>query len=225
MKKEHKLALIICYYLSKFDKDAYASLGFGNSTQTHGEIGRILDVNPNTIKHMRDQYDACHDNPRKGWYQRELPSSRQSIIDEYAKYSKKMMYDLVHQILYPLDNFNSQLSDFERSEIEYFEGELQERKVLQYRRNQSAVSMCKDRDRHTCHGCGFYFDCMIVECHHLVPLHMSKTATIDIESLITLCPTCHRMAHHLLKENYNQYSNKEGLVVGLKERLRKTREQ
>lgn len=75
MENNHKLALYVAYYLSRFDKIAYEHLGFGKQQLTHKSIGKILGVNPHTIQNWRDQFDPIHGN-RKGWYQREMTQSR-----------------------------------------------------------------------------------------------------------------------------------------------------
>ncbi len=50
MKESHTLALIVAYYLSKYDRSAYGSLGFSKSTTAHKEIGRLLGVNPTQLR-------------------------------------------------------------------------------------------------------------------------------------------------------------------------------
>jgi len=50
MENNHKLALYVSYYLSRFDKIAYERLGFGKQQLTHKRIGEILGVNPHTIQ-------------------------------------------------------------------------------------------------------------------------------------------------------------------------------
>lgn len=75
MENNHKLALYVSYYLSRFDKIAYEHLGFGKQQPTHKRIGEILGVKPHTVQNWRDQFDPIHGN-RKGWHQREMTQSR-----------------------------------------------------------------------------------------------------------------------------------------------------
>ena len=72
MKSNHTLALVIAYFLSKYDELAYASLGYSSKVATHDEIGRLLDVQASSVRNMRDEFDPVHDNPRVGWYQRKM---------------------------------------------------------------------------------------------------------------------------------------------------------
>ena len=99
MKESHSIALIAAYYLSKYDKTAYKELGFRSSTTTHVEIGRILGVNPNTVKNMRDEFDPLHDNQRVGWYQRPLHPSRAKVVEAFQDLSEEELRDVVLEIL------------------------------------------------------------------------------------------------------------------------------
>jgi len=99
MKENHSLALIVAYYLSKFDKIAYEKLGFSSSRATHAEIGRMLGVNPNSVKNMRDEFDPLHDNPRVGWYQRPLRPSRAKVVESFQDLSEEELRDVVLEIL------------------------------------------------------------------------------------------------------------------------------
>ena len=86
MEKNSQLALVIAYYLSKFDQKAYRELNYESMTATHLELGRILNVKASKIKNMRDEFDSIHDNPRVGWYQRDLRPSRMEIVDKYKNF-------------------------------------------------------------------------------------------------------------------------------------------
>jgi hypothetical protein len=99
MKENHSLALIVAYYLSKFDTLAYERLGFTTSTATHAEVGRMLGVNPTSVKNMRDEFDPLHDNPRAGWYQRPLRPSRAKVVESFQNLSEEELRDVVLEIL------------------------------------------------------------------------------------------------------------------------------
>ena len=99
MKENHSLALIAAYYLSKFDAAGYQALGFTNKTTAHKEIGKLLGVNPNSIKNMRDEFDPLHENARAGWYQRPLRPSRAKVVESLQNLSEIELRDLVLEIL------------------------------------------------------------------------------------------------------------------------------
>ena len=90
------------------------------------------------------------------------------------------------------------------------EGELQEKIVLSRKRNAGIVTDCKIRDKYKCQSCYFNYDKAIVEAHHLKPLSLAGKSKVNSDNLITLCPTCHRIAHYLLSKNKNK--NKELII-------------
>jgi hypothetical protein len=80
MENKNKLCLYVSYYLSRFNMVGYNNLGFAHMNEAHAEIGRLLDVNPNTVKNMRDEFDPLH-NFRVGWYQKPLTASRTHVVE------------------------------------------------------------------------------------------------------------------------------------------------
>ncbi|MCL1973143.1 MAG: HNH endonuclease [Endomicrobia bacterium] len=77
-----------------------------------------------------------------------------------------------------------------------------ERRILERSRNSQQVNERKDLDGYTCQICSFNFNNKIVEVHHLIPLYTSDDVRItNIEELLTLCPTCHRLAHYILRQD------------------------
>jgi len=108
MEKNNKLALIVSYYLSKFNKTAYKNLGFSSFKETYEEVGRRLQVNKNSIKNMRDEFDPLHDNNRVGWYQRELRPSREKVVEKFQELDEEDLREIVLEII-----FNKKFSDTE----------------------------------------------------------------------------------------------------------------
>lgn len=99
MEKKTELGLTVAYYLSKFDKIAYARLPFGGVTNTHKEVGIRLGVKPRTIQNMRDEFDPINDNSRKGWHQRLPTPTRQEIVERYSNYSEPRLRHVVFDVL------------------------------------------------------------------------------------------------------------------------------
>lgn len=82
-------------------------------------------------------------------------------------------------------------------------------------RNLEAMHKAKIRDKFTCVVCGFRFGNKIVEAHHLKPLSSSEDICYSNESdIITLCPTCHKLAHYMLRDDKTLY-NKNTLIQKL----------
>lgn len=104
----------------------------------------------------------------------------------------------------------------EFNEVEFYEGQLKERNFLQRERNQEIVKLAKQRDDYTCRICKFTYNKKIVEAHHLIPIsNISDEHEVKIDDLITLCPTCHSLAHILLNED-EIYTDKYTLINKLK---------
>ena len=82
MKPQNELALVVAYYLSRLDREAVASLGYKSFNEAAEDIGKILDVKPNTIKNMRDEFDYSMQNSRIGW-RRELRGSRLKVFHTF----------------------------------------------------------------------------------------------------------------------------------------------
>lgn len=95
------------------------------------------------------------------------------------------------------------------------EGNKEEINGYRIRRSTKLGKAAKMRDRHTCRACGFHFEDQIVHVHHLDPLseykHPQKTKLGD---LLTLCPTCHYLAHFWLRKS-PQFKQLEPLLAKL----------
>lgn len=98
MEECHKLGLYISYYLARFDRDAYHNLGFGNQLETHNKIGELLNINPNTVKNWRDEFDPIFEH-REGWYQRPMSSSRVRIVQALENLEEPQIREIVKDII------------------------------------------------------------------------------------------------------------------------------
>lgn len=64
-------------------------------------------------------------------------------------------------------------------------------------RDRAAALACKKRDGYSCQSCGFHLKIgkrYVIDCHHLYPVALGVRETL-LEDLVSLCPTCHRIAH------------------------------
>ncbi len=104
MKPQNELALIIGYYLSRLDKKGYSLLGYKNFNVACKRIGEILDVKPNTIKNMRDEFDPYHENNRIGW-KKELRGSRRKVLQAFQETGEEDLFEIVKEII-SNKNFN-----------------------------------------------------------------------------------------------------------------------
>lgn len=98
MSIDHKLALYVAYYLSRFNETAYQNLGFGTQRETHIRLGAILKTKPHTIKNMRDQFDPYHGH-RAGWHQEPLSPSRAKVSEALHDLSENEVWLIVKRII------------------------------------------------------------------------------------------------------------------------------
>jgi uncharacterized protein DUF3883 len=107
LKPQNELALIVAYYLSRLDKAAHINLGYKSFNESARMIGDLLDVKPNTIKNMRDEFDYHLENSRIGW-KRELRGSRLKVLQAFQMTDDEELLEIVREIL---DNKEWQNSD------------------------------------------------------------------------------------------------------------------
>lgn len=82
------------------------------------------------------------------------------------------------------------------------EGTKEEVTGFRIRRSAKLVKAAKERDHYTCRACGFHFEKQIVHVHHLDPISEYKhPKETTVDDLITLCPTCHYIAHYWLRKS------------------------
>lgn len=80
-----KKSLIIGYFLSRFDEDAYNFFFSSdmNVMKTHRYIGKKLNYSHYTIKNIRDTFDPYMNNNRVGWLTRELTIPYLDVMSKY----------------------------------------------------------------------------------------------------------------------------------------------
>ena len=72
MKDSSKMLSIIAFFLSEYDMQAVASLGYKNRVEAIREISAMYDRNSNYLKLRRDEFDALplSSSHRNGWNER-----------------------------------------------------------------------------------------------------------------------------------------------------------
>lgn len=77
------------------------------------------------------------------------------------------------------------------------EGHKRDKVLSVAQRDRDVVNARKHLDDYTCQACGARITVNgknVIECHHLNPVALGERITL-IEDLVSLCPTCHRIAH------------------------------
>jgi len=100
MTEANRRALVVAFYLSKFDRKGVHALGFKTITQAFVDIGEQLGVPVATIKQMRDQFDPYCSRVRVGYHKRKSPRSRLQVISAYDDLSDLAMLEIVNGVLY-----------------------------------------------------------------------------------------------------------------------------
>ena len=89
-------------------------------------------------------------------------------------------------------------------EIEVTEGARISYEASRIKRNPIVTLECLKRDRYTCRYCGFRLDLLkkrpsgmgrVLHAHHVRPLSDAGETVTKPSDLLTLCPTCHAVAH------------------------------
>ncbi|MDC9524253.1 HNH endonuclease [Pseudoalteromonas sp. Angola-30] len=92
----------------------------------------------------------------------------------------------------------TKFESFSIESTEAVEGYGEDRVILSKKRNVALSQQRKELDQNTCQVCGFHKQVngkWVIEVHHLSPLSITGETVTSIEDLISLCPTCHRVAH------------------------------
>lgn len=106
MENNHNLAIIVAFYLSKFDKEALTNLGYATSSEAFEKLGQILNVKKNYIKFRRDEFDPIHPW-RKGW-QRPMDNRIRKSIEALQDLDEPDLRDIVLNILHEESYRNSE---------------------------------------------------------------------------------------------------------------------
>lgn len=102
-----------------------------------------------------------------------------------------------YERIYLTNNSTTKTIFLDPSSREAYEGYKKDSRILITVRDIKLAERRKRLDNYTCQSCGFKIQLngkYIVDCHHIEPVSLGKRKT-KIEDLISLCPTCHRIAH------------------------------
>lgn len=93
----NQLAIIVAFYLSKYDKEGIKNLGFKNDADAFESTAKILGVKKNYVKFRRDEFDPIHPW-RKGW-QRPMDNRIIKSIEALQDLEEADLRDIVLGIL------------------------------------------------------------------------------------------------------------------------------
>lgn len=92
------LAIVVAFYLSKYDKEALTNLGFSSFNDAFERTAELLDVKRNYVKLRRDEFDPVYPW-RQGW---KRPMDKRIIrtIDILDGLQEEDIRDIVKNVLY-----------------------------------------------------------------------------------------------------------------------------
>ncbi|MEZ8647294.1 HNH endonuclease [Vibrio cyclitrophicus] len=102
-----------------------------------------------------------------------------------------------YERIYLENNDAQENEELEIDSHEAIEGYKKDTKVMVSKRDRKLIEKRKKLDNYTCQACFKQIKIgnkYIVDCHHTEPVYLGVRTT-KIEDLISLCPTCHRIAH------------------------------
>lgn len=176
MDRERKLAHVIAYYLSRFDKEALSHLGFTTDKEAFTKTAEALGLVPNYIKFRRDEFDVAHPH-RQGWHKRPMTLSITNTINALHELDEPTLLGIVKDIM--MNGYNTELSDDLDRLAAIFPQEKKERKKANailyvprgitgrmaesffmgwYSHNQDAFPSKGDLKDTREHGCGYDFE-------------------------------------------------------------------
>lgn len=91
--------LIIGYAMSRLDATYLLARGTPTWTVAYHQAAESLGLPTATFKNLRDEFDPCFDNARKGWHGREIRPERQRVLVEFEAVSDVALLELVARIL------------------------------------------------------------------------------------------------------------------------------
>lgn len=98
MENNHKLALYVAYYLSRFNNEALKNLGYATWNNAFDDIGLRLKVNRHSVKNWRDEFDPLFEH-RAGWYQRPMIPSRAKVVQALEHLPELQIREIVSDII------------------------------------------------------------------------------------------------------------------------------
>jgi predicted HNH restriction endonuclease len=222
MIKSSKELSIIAYFLSEYDMDAVAALGYKTRSEAFKQISITLDHDNNYLKLRRDEFDALPNSSssRRGWANRPALAEVVYLAEYLHAFSFKNLTEIVQAIIESHESTPSTSTSNDHSDIELTEEEIEnlmnhsdssasiksKLSNVRYRSyNPTIIKQLKILYKNQCQICGSnpfpQVNNNICEAHHID--YFSKSQNNDTSNIIILCPNHHRLIH-LLQPIFNR---------------------
>ena len=215
MNEQRDILLVLAYYLSEFDIDAVAALGFSTRSEALREISHWFGRYDNYLKFTRDEFDALPKSrsSRKGWLNRPPRPIIVSAAEDLNQYSFDELTEIVISLLHSEGSLQERqkildlASDFVMSGIRVesivnvkdYNATVVVRegygKIRIY--NKEIIRSLKKLYKGKCQICGVSpFDKTdLTEAHHIE--YFIESQNNDSNNIMILCPNHHRYIHKL----------------------------
>ncbi|RRA89817.1 DUF3883 domain-containing protein [Paenimyroides viscosum] len=171
--KNKEQAIVVSYYLSRFNDDAVNNLGYKTWKDAFDDLSDKLQINKHTIKNWRDEFDPFHGH-RAGWHQRQPRKTISNIISQFEQLEE---FD-IRQIAVEIINGNKiDLPEIDNSDNEVITnpifilrgptGKKAEQFFIEYHRLNNlpvAGELIDSRDL----GCGYDFEIKSKSYQHFI---------------------------------------------------------
>lgn len=91
-------AIVCGLFLSKFDSEGLAVLGFSSFKEAFNVLGLAINAKSASIKNYRDELDPLFPNSRQGWHKRKLREHCKKIYETFGSYDLNDMASLVSSL-------------------------------------------------------------------------------------------------------------------------------
>ncbi|KHJ36822.1 hypothetical protein PBAC_29900 [Pedobacter glucosidilyticus] len=95
---DNQQAIIVSYYLSRFNNQAINNLGYQTWKDTFKNLSEILQINKHTLQNWRDEFDPFH-GYRAGWYQRQPRKIISNIVSQFEQLDENDVRSIVEEII------------------------------------------------------------------------------------------------------------------------------
>lgn len=206
---------IIAYYLSKFDKDAVETLGYGTYSETFEKISKRFGKTNNYMRLRRDEFDAIVSTKRQGWNKRAPTPSvllmhndlKNFSFDELTGIVKNLIADDDAQqiavqytasekkIITELDETDYELIINAQDTTASLKKKITPQSVRVYDRR--IPDGLKKLYNYRCQICGatatVLYSVDVSEAHHID--YFVKSMNNNPSNIVILCPDHHRIVH------------------------------
>ncbi len=154
--------ILVGLFLSKFDVNGLAALGFDSFTEAFNALGYGLGGRPASIKNYRDEFDPLFPNPRKGWQHRQRRAYCIALEEQYRELPLDAFAALVASFVgdaeKPLPDKSSSVDDLSLSSFakRLITGRAAEQYFQAIHSKLEEFNQCEVEDTTTL-GCGYDF--------------------------------------------------------------------